>query len=282
MKPIIINDKRAQLIVSKLQDAFKKREGILAEVDDLVENQIPQGAEPLSEEHASFLFFIVNNDHGMKSSRLYERAKELFIKQKKLFKPVEVLKSYSGPEDSKLVEHTGNFLGTRYPRGTAKNWFINSTILMDKFSGKTINLFRSHNKAELLLREIVAFRGYGPKTGGMLLRAIIGLKFMSVSGIENVLVPVDIHDSRISFYTGIMSLDNNTNIDKIDYYSFSPYVQQTLLDACNHSGISWLDVDRALWLIGSRGCVKKRCSICPLQEFCSKGDKITSQLYINY
>jgi hypothetical protein len=123
----------------------------------------------------------------------------------------------------------------------------------------------------VLIKEIQEFRSYGPKIGGMLLRAVVGLGFANVTGVEEVLVPVDIHDSRISFLTGILRLDGENKRGKIDYYSYVPVVQKILLDGCNSLGLKWLDVDRALWLIGSRGCVNRRCVQCPLQDICSIG-----------
>jgi adenine-specific DNA glycosylase len=48
-------------------------------------------------------------------------------------------------------------------------------------------------------------------------------------------------------------------------------VQQILRDTCSTLGITWIDVDRALWIIGSRGCVRLRCSLCPIQDLCSVG-----------
>ncbi|MCA9730917.1 MAG: hypothetical protein H6696_14220 [Deferribacteres bacterium] len=271
-----VNHRRAKEIVLRLQQAFTRREGLLSEVSDLVENQIPDNVEHLSFEHASFLFYIVSNDHGMKSTRLYDRAKELYYNAPDLFDPLKVLETFSGPEDERLLELTGNPLGTRYPKQTAKSWYINSEKLITDFDASPVILFQcSHNAGELL-KKIVSFRGYGPKTGGMLLRAIVGLGFNKLNGMENVLVPVDIHDSRISFYTGMVHIENDRSSRKtsIDYYSYVRDIQQILLDTCNSSNISWLDVDRALWLIGSRGCVNKKCINCPLNEWCEIGKEI--------
>lgn len=277
----IIDIERARFVVLRLHEAFKTRSGLLSETDDLVENQIPSGVEPLSRDHALFLFYIVSNDHGMKSARLYARAKALFLEERQLFEPFRVVEDYGGPEDINLVESTGRQLSTRYPRETAKSWYINSVKLVEKYQGDPRKLFRSTTEARILMKEIMAFRGYGPKTGGMLLRAIIGLGFSDVRGVENVLVPVDIHDSRISYFTGILKL-NEPSLTSPDYYAYVPQVQRGLLEACNTLGIKWLDVDRALWLIGSRGCVTKRCHLCPLSDICVVGKDIlaegTSQL----
>ena len=271
---LMVNTDRAAQVVLRLQDAYTHREGLLAVLDDLVENQIPKGVELLSREHALFLFFIVSNDHGTKSSNLYARAKELFQVQRDLFEPTTILKLFDGPDDPELVEATGFALGTRYPKETAKSWYLNSMRLQELFAGDPRNLFCGYTDAQRLYKEITAFRGYGPKTGGMLVRAIVGLGFVKVSGLENVLVPVDIHDSRISFFTGIVSINGSNQDAEPDYYSYVRDIQRILLNACNASGLSWADVDRALWLVGSKGCVRRRCSLCPLQNLCKVGQEV--------
>ena len=254
---LITDTAQARLVVSRVNMAFKNREGLLSETGDLVENKIPDGVKPLSRDHALFLFYTAVNDHGMKSSRLYANAKMLFYDRRDLFETNKVVTGFIGPQDPRLMDEIGKRLGTRYPKETARTWYVNSERLAQRYGGDPRNLFRSSSDARELLKEIKAFRGYGPKIGGMLLRAVVGLGFADVSGIEEVLVPVDIHDSRVSFQQ--------------EYYNYVPKVQQVLLDACNSIGIKWLDVDRALWLIGSSGCVNKRCRLCPLHDVCSIG-----------
>jgi endonuclease III len=266
-----VNTERAKLVIQRLHDAFDKRVGLLQEIGDLVENQIPLGVEIRSRQHALFLFYTVANDHGMKSSRLYSRAKDLFQSRPDLFEPTSVLQKYRNPEDQYLLEDTGRFLGTRYPKETAKGWYNNSERLQTFFEGDPRGLCGRYTDAQDLLKEIKKFRGYGPKTGGLLLRAIVGLGFVTPQNLDRVLVPVDIHDSRISFFTGVVEADDSRQPSGSGYYSHVRDVQQILRDTCSTLGITWTDVDRALWIIGSRGCVKLRCSLCPIQDLCSVG-----------
>jgi endonuclease III len=275
-----IDHHRARVVVSRIYEAFKIGEGLLSEQEDLVENQIPRDVRPLSRDHSLFLFYVVVNDHGIKSSRLYEKAKSLFLTSRFLFEPSEVLSQFTGPDDIQLIEYTGARLGTRYPRETAKTWYLNSIKLLEKHDGDPRRLFRCTTDAPLLLKEILSFRGYGPKIGGMLVRAIAGLGFSNLDNLDKVLVPVDIHDSRISFFTGIIKNREWLNDSAFDYYSHVRVVQKMLLDTCNSLGIKWLDVDRALWLIGSRGCVPRRCHECPLQNVCYVGRP--QNLQLNY
>lgn len=273
---LIIDYERAMLVITRVNNAFLSRIGLLSETEDLVENQIPEGVNSMSVEHAQFLFFIVANDHGMKSSRLYSKAKQLFAESRELFSPHYVVEKYRSGEDPELINNTGIYLGSRYPRETAKSWYQNSKRLVDQYNGSPLDLLKSTSDAKTLLNRIKEFRGFGPKIGGMLLRAAIGLGFSKVYGIDEVLVPVDIHDSRISFLTGIVRTAEL--LSKPDYQAFTKQIQKILLITCNSLNLEWLNADRALWLIGSRGCVNKRCTLCPLSDLCEVGREYASRI----
>lgn len=263
-----INSARAIQVVERLDRAFQRQSGILAELSDLVEYQIPEGVGRLSLQHAQFLFYTVSNDHGMKSSRLYARAKELYDHEPRLFTPEFVVSRFDRASEA-LVEATGAYLGTRYPKQTAISWYENSVALLNRYGGDARKLYRCHSDASAVMRAICDFRSYGPKTGGLLLRAIVGLGFARVHKLDEVLLPVDVHDSRIAMYTGILHpIKEHSSLPSV------VTVQHVLQHACKTVGIGWADVDRALWLIGSRGCVNVRCAECPLKDLCEKGRQV--------
>jgi endonuclease III len=269
-----IDRTRAREVLIRLNSAFSHREGILSDLGDLVENQIPTGVQVGSEDHARFLFYTVFNDHGMKSTRLYKRAKDLFLEKPEVFEPLYVTNKYSNEREHDLEEEITKSLGVRYPRQAAKSWYANSQRILNQYDGQVRKLFQHSNDARSLLNAITVFRGYGPKTGGMLLRAIVGLGFTELNGLDRVLVPVDIHDSRIAFYTQILSIDANDELESIDFYDFAKQVQEILLETSNDLEVPWLNADRALWIIGSKGCVKRRCHECPLSDLCLIGKKV--------
>lgn len=266
-----LNPHLAENVVTNLEAAFRQRQGLLEEIDDLVENQIPQGVAPLSKDHARFLFFTVFNDHGTKSRNLYARAKDLFTADPEVFDPRAVTTRFGGATGlDRLATEVTARIGARYPTAAAKAWYHNAMRLRQEFDGEPREVFRCSRDAPEVLATICSFRGYGPKTGAMLLRAIVGLGFNAVERLSEVLVPVDIHDSRISFYTGIASVTGQA-LEDVDYYAHARAVQRLLSDACTRARVSWPDVDRALWLIGSRGCTKRNCIPCPLLSLCAMG-----------
>lgn len=274
---IVVNRSRANEIVAVLAEAFMNRFGLLAEIDDLVENQLPQGVEPLSRAHALFLFFTLTNDHGVKSRLLYQRAKVLYEAHPDFYDPSKVVLTGENRGVDALVGEVTSQISAKYPRAAALTWYTNARRLKEHYEGDPRRVFTCSADAREVYKAIRSFRGYGPKIGGMLLRAVVGLGFASLEHVSEILVPVDIHDSRISFYTGIAGLPG-TCVEQVDYYSHARAVQNLLSEACRESEVSWLDVDRALWLIGSRGCTSRRCSLCPLQKYCGVG---TGQLSLD-
>lgn len=265
-----INEERIEELVKKLDIAFSNSEGILENTDDLVENQVPDGVVRGSKEHALFMFYVVQNDHGVKSHKMYEKAKNLYKQNPEFFDPKWIMNNCCEEDLSFLVENIAKKLGSRYPQALAKSWYVNSITLCNKYDGDPVKVFTSSQDAVELIKTIKSFRGYGDKIGGMLLRAMIGVGFnKSVRNLDKVLVPVDIHDSRILFLTGGF-IEPGHNEPGFDYYKYVEKAQRALLDACNKNNINWLNVDRALWLTGSRGCSYARCAECCLNSMCEK------------
>lgn len=268
-----LNRERAGVVVTRLLDAFESNYGIFEDTSDLLEFQIPIGVQPKSLEHARFLFYLIAQDYGTKSARLYAKAKALYLKNPDVFNPVYVIAKYKGAGDPKLADDTGVQLSTRFPRETAKRWYENSAKLVEEYEGDPRKIFNSTSDARVVFKRIRTFRGFGPKIGGLLLRTFLGCGFATLEHVTDVLVPVDVHDSRIAFYTGAAKTANGGERVS-DYHEYAQEIQHLWSDACNASGLDWLQVDRALWLLGSRGCVNLRCSECRLVDLCWKGRSV--------
>ena len=264
---------RARVVAKRLLDAFENNHGIFEDTSGLLEFQIPVGVQPKSLEHACFLFYLIAQDYGTKSARLYEKAKALYTRNPQIFDPNYVASSYSGPDDPRLAEDTGIQLSTRFPRETARRWYENSVKLIEEYEGDPRRIFTTSSNAQVVLKHIRAFRGFGPKIGGLLLRTFLGCGFVKLNHVEDVLVPVDVHDSRIAFYTGAAKTANGDN-QVSDYHEYAREIQRLWSEACRSSGIDWLQVDRALWLLGSQGCVNFRCSQCRLVDLCWMGQSV--------
>ena len=271
MKINIVN-KVSSLIMSE----YIAKNGIFNSINELLEMQCPKTIEPNSEEHADFYFYLIFNDHGTKSINLYTRFKDKYERYPQLFDAKYIAECYINNEESLLEEHTSK-LGLRYPKVATKSWIENSVMLLENFDGKAINMFNSTYDALELFKTINKFRSYGPKTSGLLLRVIIGIGFnRKLTNIENVPLPVDIHDSRIAYNCNIYRPKGIDDLQKIyTNPSHIKKIEKIWRDSAKSINVNWEELDRALWLLGSKGCANKECYICPINELCQIGKEFT-------
>lgn len=248
---VIIDHKRANALVSLVRDEFLNDPFFIQVQKNLIENQIPKSIVRGSLEHARFLFFIASNDHGLKSNSMYDKVKALYQVHPEYFDA-----KYISKQSAAFVkEQIADKISTRYPNAFSKNWVENARKIVREFDGEPLNIFKSTTDALELLQIVKSFSGYGPKIGGMVVRAAYSLKFNDkLKDMQNVPVPVDVHDSQILFQSGILYTANPKNIQHPRYIKTA---QQEILDACNRQHLDWTIVDKALWLIGSTGTYSK-------------------------
>jgi len=247
-----------KIIVNNIMNAYIKDSGVFEYKSNLLEYQIPNGVVYASKEHAMFYFFLIFNDHGTKSTRLYENFKKLFGENSNYFNP----KKIANLEDE-LKEKIAQ-LGVRYANNSFKYWVYNAQKIVDEFDGDIYKLFTNYKDATQLYKKIKEFKGYGDKTTGLLLRVIDGVEFTKLENFEQVPLPVDTHDSKIAI--------NCNMIEKFDYNKADRKTLQNVSymwqDLSNSIGINWEELDKALWILGSVGCVQKECGQCPINMYC--------------
>jgi len=261
---------RASFVASLIVSAFREGKGIFTNPVELVENQMPEKVRLLSREHALFLFYVVPQDHGVSSAGLYTKAKELHREDPDVFDPSAVVKL----ELRDIEKRVSRKLGVRYPIESSREWHENSRMLLEEYEGDPRKLFSKTKEAQKLLKEIRRFRGFGPKTGALLLRAISNLGFVELDNLEDVLLPVDVHDTRIAFYTRSLAGPNTPDWYVKNYMSYVRPVQEVWLSASQRAGLDWRELDRALWILGSKGCAPEKHGICPARDLCVKGEHI--------
>jgi N-glycosylase/DNA lyase len=273
-----MNNDKAVNLVSLIAEDYLANKGIFSTTEDLLEFQIPKGIKYCSKEHARFYFYLVFNDHGTKSRSLYIKFKELYRNFRRLFSPHDIVNNFKDNENLLRESFLSN-LGLRYPTQAAKSWISNSEMLIDRYNGEPIDLYNSTSNAVELFKRIKNFRSYGPKTSGVLVRIIKGVGFNgNLRNITDVPLPVDIHDSRIALMCGIYKPDGLDDIYNI--YSNPKHIQKIekiWRDAAKKSGVKWVDIDRALWLLGSKGCVNKLCIKCPINQYCKTGRSFSNE-----
>lgn len=241
-----IDEERANTLVNLMYEDYYSNPNIIASKGNLIENQIPNGTIPGSEKHLQFLFLTALNDHGVKSKTMYDKALKIYSCNPELYDPYHVVKL----DESELLEKIAKPLGARYPKNSAKYWKQACEKLLSEYDGQVYNLINSTNDANELLKRILKFNGVGPKIGAMILRAIVTLQAnKDIVNVEQVLLPVDVHDTRILMRTGVL----NTLVGEENYLSFIEISQKIIKEACLQQKRDWVIVDKSLWLTGSMG-----------------------------
>lgn len=254
-------------IVTTLFNAFKGREGVFADTGDLLENQIPDGVAFGSREHVNFLFYLIGQDHGVKSAKLYAKAKALYGKCPQLFEPGMIIRQFSDVNCLEIADSIG-VLGLRYPRNASRAWLYNSRMLAEQYDCDARRIVSGTDAMEIMKR-IREFKGFGPKTGGLLFRVLVGIGVAHPDNAEAVSFPTDIHDTRIAALTKIADIP--PSVTEKTYVSFVPRAELAWRAACSRRSLDWLVVDRALWILGSRGCSTDRHHDCPIRKHCIRG-----------
>lgn len=260
---------RAREICRALISAFEKREAVFSDIKELLENQLPDGVTPLSREHANFLFFLISQDHGVKSAKLYERAKALYTALPDSFEPRHIVSKYPASHPDGPINIL-QALSVRYPRNGARSWLSNSYVLCTQYDGDARKIFHAVTSAEAMKR-IRALLGFGPKTGGLLFRVFVGLKLYIPPDEDDIPFPTDIHDTRIAALTDIADIPSG--VTESTYMPYVKLAEQVWRQACKEESISWLQVDRALWILGSKGCTNERHFDCPIRRYCKLGSE---------
>lgn len=261
-------DRRDLVLVRTLQASFQAKVGVFSDTKELLENQLPPGVTSRSREHANFLFFLISQDHGTKSAHLYDRAKRRFATNPDHFDPALVATSYS-EASAQPIQETLAALGVRYPNSALRGWIRNSEKLTSQFHADARELVAGYQSASESMKVIRSFYGFGPKTGGLLFRVFFGLGLGKPESVDVVDFPTDIHDTRIAGLTGIADIP--PDLTERDYGRFVRKAQLAWRRACDEEGIDWLQVDRALWILGSKGCSRERHADCPIRGFCRLG-----------
>lgn len=260
---------RAREIVKVLSLAFENKEAVFSDTKELLENQIPPNVSYKSRNHANFLFYLISQDHGTKSSKLYDRAKRLYEVFPEKFDPRSIVEEHRPPANSELLDFI-KLLGVRYANNSTKYWYKNSEILFNCYDGDTRNVFNGVDGSGVSKR-IRNFYGFGPKISSLLIRVFVGIGIANVDKIEEIDFPTDIHDTRIAALTKIADIPED--ITENNYSPFVKIAQNTWKEACKDRQINWLQVDRALWILGSKGCTSNRHYDCPIKKYCVKGIK---------
>ena len=170
------------------------------------------------------------------------------------------MENYIGNEE-KLLEIIKGNIHPRYPNIASKKWIELSKFLSINYPENQLKekIFSLQSYKELYYF-ITNIKGFGQKTGGLLLRLIFESGICNFQkDIEDI--PIDRHDIEISYMNGISTKENLNNNELKELGSI-------WIEAARENNISACYIDKYLWSIGKLFCSKKDCLNCPLKEIC--------------
>lgn len=235
-------------VVKSLSNYFNGR-------SDVASIEFPSNVLYKSNEYYLYMFYSCLLDYGMRSKIYHSNLVNTYMKYHEIFEPSYVLKM----NKDELRDIVVSNIHPRYPNVALKKWIELSSFLVQYDDiVSVLSGMNSFDKVNTFIRSI---KGYGQKTGGLLIRIICDSGICDFSDVH--CIPIDRHDIEISYLTGIIS-SMKLSSKEIDLLS------DTYVKVGRELGVRPSDVDKYLWAIGSSFCIKKDCDSCPLREYCSK------------
>lgn len=244
---------KAKVCASKMKDYF-------ASTQEISNVGIPGDIEVGTNEHILYVFYSCLLDYGMRSKNYHSNLINSYKKYKEIFDPHYVIKTYKGNEEA-LLNIIKENIHPRYPNIALTKWlelseFLDTNYPGDELRQKIVSL-KSYKD---LYNFITSIKGFGQKTGGLLLRLIYEANICSFAN-ELEDIPIDRHDVEISYLNKIVDKKNLSNDDLKELGTI-------WIKAAKYNNISACDIDKYLWTIGNSLCLKKKCLECPLKNEC--------------
>lgn len=245
-------EEKIDRLVQKMHEYYSNKDSnTLATVD------FPKKLEYKSNEWLTYIFYSCLLDYGMRSQNYHNNLINTYYAYPQIFNPNFVITNFITNKEE-LLNIMKNNIHPRYPNVAVDKW-LNLSMELSKYGNllDKIKEFNNFNELNLFVRNI---KGYGQKTGGLLLRLIYE---SNVCNFNDKLgyIPLDRHDIEISYLNNIIN-NQKLNDNQIEELS-SSYIKSG-----EKQGIDANLIDKYLWNIGNEFCNKKKCADCPLYRDC--------------
>lgn len=211
---------------------------------------IPKNVEKGSLEHALYLFYAVNFDSRRLARKVYASARAVVEE----VGAREILTK--GREDlTRLIEKH-----LEEKTNTPEILYDNCTQLMMKYGGDPRKMFEDRN-LDLILKRIKEFKQYGIGKACLLFKNYMRFGIAHLDNPYSLPVKVDRHLTRMSIGTGVLTLEPAGRYRREQFDNIlRPFYQEI----CMTEKINPVELDDALWVIGSNLCVKKDKANCEM------------------
>jgi len=249
---MVVCEKNIDKIVQAMHDYYGSIDS-----NTLAVVEFPKTIKYKSNEWLTYIFYSCLLDYGMKSQNYHNNLINTYNTYPHIFNPKYVIKNYNNNKE-KLLNIMKSNIHPRYPNIAVEKW-LNLSKELSKYDNllDKIKECSSFNELNSFIRNI---KGYGQKTGGLLLRLIYESNICNFND-KLGYIPLDRHDIEISYLNN--AIDNiKLNNNQIEELS-SLYIKSG-----EKLGIDANIIDKYLWNIGNEFCNKKNCNNCPLNNYC--------------
>lgn len=158
-------------------------------------------------------------------------------------------------------------------------WQHNCQIIENNYSGDLRNFFeKNNNDATKIVDSLIVFpraktenkkefRRFGPKLSRLFIQWVNQYNFYKLENANSICIPVDFQVCRIMLQTNAVEIDKAVSIHSLSTKTLLPSISNII----DENSLKAREVSESLWFIGSNGCGKNRCNLCPLDiPYCDK------------
>lgn len=244
-----VDYEKCKNVVRKINEHFYDKK-------DIAKIECPDTIKYMSNEYYLYMFYACLLNYGVRSKIYNKNINNTYLEYPQIFIPNYVV-NMPKEELRKIIINNIKF---RYPNVATEKWITLSEELL-KYNSM-LEYLKKIKSFDELNNFIKSFKGYGQKTGGLLVRIIYDSRICDFKdSIKSI--PIDRHDIEISYMTNII---DSKHINSKEIATLS----DTYVAVCKELGINPSDIDKYLWETGNTYCNKKNCNECPINDVCMK------------
>lgn len=256
----VINEKRAIEVAKKAVSMLEAKLPPFDKPDVMPDAIVPNGVKVGSLEHSLLLFYACSIDSMRSAQKVYKGMRDVAEEVR-----LDWLQYYTEEFISNLIDkHLESPGGINSPAETLS---YNAMKLFMEYAGDPRRLHVG--SIDNTLKEIQKFKEVGPGIAALITKNFVRFGIWDFSPYE-IPIKVDRHVIRISIGSGVVELPPDVDVIRSDQLVKPLINAYRKITSKKH--ISAVDLDDALWGIGSNLCVKNDSVYCELE--CGLGCKI--------
>lgn len=279
------NEEKLHKAVAQVFQALKKQRGIFrnGRKHFLPQWRLPQGFEhkpqqqkpKLEYETSLWLWTRMFCDRRSQSEQLMQLAKSAWGNPERrwIFYPEKVAEQTSEKIEQALKQYLHYALANPNEKSVGNSFRDNALKLKTEYQGDPRNLITGKTIAQAR-DTIMSFDKYGTGLANLLIMEMMDRELVNPIDPENVLFKIDVHKERFALMVDAI-LITNREISIKEGYATS-ILEESYRRFCHDKNLTlqeMIELDSALWIIGSKVCATKSHVVCaancPLEERCT-------------